>query len=88
VPCISNGKIQTLQFIPPNGGKKLNLKGAEFNDGYFVVGQINDASKPIYICEGIGQAWAIFRAANAPAVVCFGSGRIQRVASTLRKQHP
>jgi putative DNA primase/helicase len=89
VPCISNGKIQTLQFIPPKGGKKLNLKGGEFNDGYFVVGQINDTSKPnLYICEGIGQAWAIFRAANAPAVVCFGSGRIQRVASILRKQNP
>lgn len=88
VPCISNGKIQTLQFIPPNAGKKLNLKGAEFNDGYFVVGQINDAIKCIYICEGIGQAWAIHSAASAPAVVCFGSGRIPRVASILRKQYP
>lgn len=88
VPCWDGDKLQTLHFIPPNGGKKLHLKGAEFNNGYFVVGQINDAIKPIYICEGIGQAWAIHKAANAPALVCFGSGRIPRVARALRKQYP
>lgn len=88
VPCMNNGKIQTLQFIPPNGGEKLNLNGSKFNDGYFVVGQINDAIKCIYICEGVGQAWAIHRAASASAVVCFGSGRIPRIANILRKQYP
>ena len=88
VPCWDGDKLQTLQFIPPNdGSKKLNLKGSEFNDGYFVVGQTNDAIKPIYICEGIGQAWAIHKVTSAPAVVCFGSGRISRVAMILRKQY-
>ncbi|NDH67430.1 MAG: helicase, partial [Gammaproteobacteria bacterium] len=88
VPCMSNGKIQTLQFIPPNGGKKLNLGGAKYNDGYFVVGKINDTTKPIYICEGIGHAWSINEATKASAVVCFGGSRIQRVANILRKQYP
>jgi len=40
VPCWSDNELQTLQFIPPHGGKKLNLGGAKFNRGYFVVGQI------------------------------------------------
>lgn len=88
VPCMLNGKIQTLQFIPPNSGKKLNLKGAEYNDGYFIVGNIHDTTKPIYICEGIGHAWAINKATNASAVVCFGGSRIPRVADILRKKHP
>ena len=88
VPCMSNGKIHTLQFIPPNAGKKLNLGGAKYNDGYFVVGKINDTTKPIYICEGIGHAWSINEATKASAVVCFGGSRIQRVANILRKKYP
>jgi len=86
VPCWSGDELQTLQFIPPTkGGDKLNLKGAPFNDGYFTVGVITDL---IYICEGIGQAWAANKASGHGAVVCFGSGRILRVAKILRAQYP
>lgn len=40
VPCWDGADLQTLQFIPPDGGDKLNLPGASFNDGFFVVGKI------------------------------------------------
>ena len=40
VPCWSGDKLQTLQFIPPENGDKLNLPGASFNDGFFAVGEI------------------------------------------------
>ncbi len=40
VPCWSGDKLQTLQFIPPEKGDKLNLPGATFNDGFFAVGEI------------------------------------------------
>ncbi|WP_298622618.1 AAA family ATPase [uncultured Legionella sp.] len=85
VPCWNDNKLQTLQFIPPNGGKKLNLNGAEFNDGYFTVGQITGIA---YICEGLGAAWPINQLTNLAAVVCFGSGRMKRVVKTLRIQYP
>jgi len=85
VPCLSENKIQTLQFIPPISGKKLNLPGASFNNGYFTVGSGNDY---IYICENIGVAWSVHRAINACAVVCFGAGRIKPISDILRKQHP
>lgn len=86
VPCFANDKIQTLQFISPKEGlKKLNLTGASFNDGYFIVGEINNL---IYICEGIGQAWAINKATGMAAVVCFGSSRMPTVAKVLREQYP
>jgi phage/plasmid primase-like uncharacterized protein len=84
VPCLSDEKLQTLHFIPPNCGDKLHLPGAAFNDGYFVVGQIDEMTKLIYICEGIGHAWAINQATNAAAVVCFGASRMMRVAKVLR----
>jgi hypothetical protein len=40
VPCWSGDELQTLQFIPPDNGDKLNLPGASFNDGFFAVGEI------------------------------------------------
>lgn len=85
VPCWSGEELQTLQFIPPNGGKKLNLNGgAKFNHGYFTVGMITDL---IYIVEGLGQAWAVNKAGGV-AVVCFGAGRIPTVAKCLRNNYP
>lgn len=85
VPCWSSEHLQTLQFIPLGKGEKLNLPGAQFNDGFFTVGQITDR---VYIVEGIGQAWAVNQATGAAAVVCFGAGRMATVANTLRTQHP
>lgn len=86
VPCWSGDELQTLQFIPPvKGEKKLNLSGASFNDGYFVLGTVTDR---IYLCEGIGQAWAVNRVTGGASVVCFGSGRMMRVAKVMRRKFP
>lgn len=85
VPCWSGDKLQTLQFIPPDIGDKLNLPNASFNDGFFTVGKITDR---VYICEGIGQAWAIHKATGQAAIVCFGAGRLNRVAEVVRAAMP
>jgi putative DNA primase/helicase len=85
IPCWSNGQLQTLQFVPPAKGNKLNLTGASFNDGFFAVGERTDF---IYICEGIGQAWAINKATGFLAAVCFGAGRLLTVAKVLRAKYP
>jgi hypothetical protein len=85
VPCWSGDKLQTLQFIPPDGGDKLNLAGASFNDGFFTVGEVTDR---VYICEGIGQAWAVNQATGCAAVVCFGAGRMMTLSKVLRHKYP
>ncbi|MGF6808409.1 putative DNA primase/helicase [Paraburkholderia sp. Clong3] len=84
-----DGTLCTVQFIPsPGAGNKLNAPGASFNDGLFVVGDIV-ADGTIYVCEGIGQAWACAKADyHAAAVVTFGSGRIGAIARLLRKRFP
>lgn len=51
VPCVADGKLQTLQFVPGEG-PKLNLPGASFNDGFFTVGEIAAGGR-VYIVEGI-----------------------------------
>lgn len=87
VPVLSlDGELRTLQLIPPPGtGKKLNMPGASFGDGLFVVGDIGQSPRA-YIVEGIGQAWACWSATGNAAVVCFGAGRMGTVAAILRKR--
>ena len=84
VPCFAPDGVtlQTLQIIPLVGRKK-NLPGASFNDGFYTVGDVTDCA---YIAEGIGQAWAINQATGKAAVVTFGSGRMATVAKALRKK--
>jgi hypothetical protein len=93
---IEGGEPVSLQFIAsPDLAKvweaaglppKLNLPGAPLT-GVFVVGNI-DPVGTAYICEGIGQAWACWKAKGPAAVACFGWGRVRAVAAELRLRHP
>jgi len=89
VPAWSlSGILRTVQFIPPpGGGKKLNLPGATFEDGLFAVGDMTNPER-ICVVEGVGQAWACHEATHAAAVVCFGAGRMDAIASALRETYP
>ena len=70
---LAGGVPASLQFIPPPGtGKKLNLPGAQVA-GVFIVGDLL-AGGTVFLCEGIGQAWACWNATGAAAVVAFGWG--------------
>lgn len=82
---LAGGEPTSLQFIPPPGaGKKLNLPGASVA-GAFIVGELI-AGGSVYLCEGIGQAWACWKATGAAAVCCFGWGRVRGVAAELRQR--
>jgi putative DNA primase/helicase len=91
-----DGALASLQFITPNStaeklkakgcNDKPNLKGTSLEDGWYTVGHIT-TDAPIYICEGIGTAWACWMATGNSAVVTFGSGRMKRVTEALRKQY-
>lgn len=79
-----DGELQTLQCIPPDG-PKMNLAGAPMAGASFTVG---DGDGPLYVCEGIGAAWACWQATGHRAVVCFGWGNVSRVAAQLRQKEP
>lgn len=87
VLALSGGEPASLQFIPPPGaGKKLNLPRARMT-GAFIVGELVPGGVA-YIVEGIGQAWACWRATGHAAVVTFGVGRMRAVARELRQRDP
>ena len=82
---LAGGEPVSLQFIPPPGaGKKLNLPGSSVA-GVFFVGDMLPGGA-VYVCEGIGQAWACWKATGCAAVVCFGWGRVRAVAAELRQR--
>ena len=77
----ADGTLQSLQLIPPQG-KKMNLPGAPMAGASFTVGT-PDAG-PLYLVEGIGQAWACWQATGRAAVCCFGWGNVAAVAKQLQ----
>lgn len=97
VPVLrKDGTVSSLQFIThgetanrlkANGrSSKLNLPGASLV-GWFTVGDLVPGGL-VYLCEGIGQAWACWKATGSAAVVCFGWARVANVAKGLRVLDP
>jgi hypothetical protein len=94
---LAGGEPVSLQFIaPPDVGAqwkakkkndKPNLPGASMAGGAFIVGDLEPAGTA-YLCEGIGTAWACWKATGHPAVVCFGWGRVRSIAEELRERDP
>jgi hypothetical protein len=56
-------------------------------DACLIIGGPIRASRPVYVVEGIGQAWSAHQASSAPAVVCFGVGRMASFAGALRERY-
>ena len=97
VPCRgADGQLASLQFVTTGdtaarlkaAGKKtkLNLPGHSMN-GWHVVGDVVPGGV-VYVCEGIGQAWACWQATGRAAVVAFGWGSVKKVAAALLELHP
>jgi RecA-family ATPase len=89
-----DGVMASLQFITVGEtaerlkakGKptKLNLPGASI-EGWFTVGEMLPGGV-VYLCEGLGTAWAAWRSTGRAAAACFGWGRVRAVAEALRQQ--
>lgn len=74
-----DGQLQTLQLIPPQG-QKMNLPAHRVEGASFTLAAVQP-HQPTYLCEGIGQAWAIWQATGATATCCFGWGNVGKVAA-------
>lgn len=83
-----DGSLQSLQLIPtPGAGKKLNLPGAPMAGASFTVGELVPGGV-VYLCEGVGSAWACWQATGHPAVSCFGWGNVAHVTMICQRAVP
>lgn len=83
----ADGNLQSWQAIPPAGDKR-NAPGATIRGASFSVGGAVHDGEPVYLCEGIGQAWSAHQATGKPAVVCFGAGNVETIARRMRERYP
>ena len=94
--CREDGTISSMQLIASgelearlktaDKPTKLNLPGCSM-DGWFMVGGHTTGGR-IFVCEGIGQAWACWQTTGQAAVVAFGWGRVTTVAKQIQALHP
>lgn len=84
-----DGVLVSIQLVPLGTAKvKPWLLGTKLPpDACLIIGGPFRDDRPIYVCEGIGQAWSAHQGTTAPAVVCFGVGRMAGIAKALRERY-
>lgn len=78
------GKLWSLQFIQPDGGKRF-LSGGRTRGCYFAIGRPQDC---LVIAEGYATAATVFEATGAATAVAFNAGNLLPVARLLRRKFP
>jgi putative DNA primase/helicase len=85
---LADNKIQTVQYIEPNGFKHF-MQNGKSKDGYFAARRYK-AGEQIVIAEGwatsqsLAQQWRI----EGWHVCAFNAGNLLNVAKAMRKRHP
>ena len=81
-----SGKLQNLQQIFPNGGKRF-LKGGAVKGHYCCLPGGNDKT-PILLCEGWATGATLFEAVGWTTVCAMNAGNLLPVGTILRKRYP
>jgi putative DNA primase/helicase len=82
----ANGKMTSLQFIDPAGGKMF-MPNSRVEGGHFVIGDAEQPG-PVLIAEGYATAAKLHELTAMPAIVAFNAGNLMPVAQTYRQLHP
>lgn len=78
------GKITSLQFIDPDGGKKF-LTGGKVGGGCFSIKGDRD---PLFIVEGFATGASVHLATGCTVVCAFNAGNLKPVALAVRQRYP
>lgn len=78
------GRLHTLQFIGPDGGKRF-LTGGRITGCYYAIGRPDDA---LLLAEGYATAATLHQATGRAVAVCFNCGNLVAVARALRAKFP
>ncbi len=80
----ANGRLHTLQFIGPDGGKRF-LTGGRISGCYFAIGRPADV---LLLAEGYATGATLYQATGNAVAVCFNCGNLLLVAQALRGKFP
>lgn len=86
IPVRSEGSLQSLQFIYPDGDKKF-MPGGKVTGGYFSIGKPKGA-KALCLAEGFATGATIHQATGYPVAIAFNAGNLESVAKAMRERFP
>ncbi|MGH8160642.1 MAG: toprim domain-containing protein, partial [Gammaproteobacteria bacterium] len=80
----AEGKLQTLEFIYPDGEKRF-LAGGRKRGMYFSIGNV---TAEVLIAEGYATGASLHEATGKPVAIAFDAGNLEPVARALRAKFP
>ena len=83
----ADGKIQSLQFIQPNGEKRF-LTGGKIAGGYYPLLGQNGTASTLLLAEGFATAATLHKATGLTTLVCFNCGNLEAVGKLARSKYP
>ena len=84
IPVCDDGKLQSLQFIEPDGSKKF-LRDGRVKGSYYPIGLPEGR---LCVAEGFATAASIHESTGCASVVAFDSGNLLAVAQKMRAKFP
>lgn len=78
------GNLRTLQYIEPDGRKRL-LSGGEKRGNFFPIGDIKNEEVPLLICEGLATGVSLHECTGYPILVAIDAGNLMPVAIDAQK---
>ena len=80
-----SGKVQSLQYIAPDGTKRF-LVGGKVQGGHFIIP--GKPEKTLALCEGYATGASIHLASNCTVYVTFSANNLPVVANIVRRTFP
>ena len=81
-----DGAVHTVQRIDAQGNKRFLAGGAKA-DHFAVIGDWDEDTQNLLVCEGWATGASIHEAVGEPVIVAFDAGNLQRVARVLRQRY-
>lgn len=82
-----DGALHTVQRIDAQGNKRFLAGGAKA-DHFAVIGDWDDKTQHLLVCEGWATGASIHEAVGEPVIVTFDAGNLQRVSRVVRQRYP
>ncbi len=82
IPILSGEQISSLQFISPDGSKRM-LKGGKVKGCFGSIGELIPGDNLVFLCEGFATAATLYECLGYPVFYCFNASNIYPVAKEL-----
>lgn len=80
-----SGKVQSLQYIAPDGTKRF-LVGGKVQGGHFIIP--GKPEKPLVLCEGYATGASVHLACGCAVYVAFSANNLPVMANIMRSKFP